>query len=344
MRGVPGPPPPPRAATEDAGRDEFRAELRALETPELLALCARFGRDPARLAFYLALFRARSGERAQFAACLVCFDIARQGSQAAQREFHALAPTMVAIAQDPAVVAELLAGDPYLEAQWQECQRALRHTDPRDTLLEPVEEVEIVGEVDLLSQEAIDLGDLEARFKEPPEERALCEREEFLRILDAKLGRDLEQGQIFSGEGFAVESRAELDRFERFVAEAASRAERVPIAAGMACLGNLYLAAHLRRTSFFGGANPRRIAAVQAGLGSLARAHPGAVGATSLFALEGAPIIERFEKVTELLIDFIRFCAAERLDPLGSESAEHYARVNREPEPLLNARKGRRRR
>ncbi len=344
MRGVPGPPPPPRAANEDVGRDELRAELRALETPELLALCARFARDPARLAFYLTLFRARSGERAQFAACLVCFDIARQGSLSAQREFHALSPTMTAIAADPAVVADLLGGDAYLQAKWAVCQDALRRTDSRDTLLEPVDEVEIVGELDLLSREAIDLGDIEARLDASPEERAGRDREEFLRILAAQLGGNLEQGQLSSGEGFAVDSRAELDRFERFVAEAASRSEHVPIAAGMACLGNLYLAAHLRRSSFFGGANPRRIAAVQSGLGALARAGRGAVAASSLFALEGVSVIEQFEKVTELLVDFLRFCAAERFDPLGSDSAGRYARANREPEPLLRARWGRRRR
>ncbi len=118
----------------------------------------------------------------------------------------------------------------------------------------------------------------------------------------------------------------------------------MPLAAGVACLGNLFLATHLRRANFFGGANPRRSAALQSGLGAIAAAGAGAVGAASLFAREGPAVVERFEKVTETLIDFLRYCAAEKADPLAPAAVERYVSSNREPEALLLREKRRRRR
>lgn len=341
---MPGPPPPPRAAQDDAGRDELRSELRALETPELLALCSRFRRDPERLAFYLRLFRARPGPRAQFAACLVCFDIARQGVEASQREFYALAPTMSAIAADARVIHDLLSDDPYLKAIWSDCRVALSRADPRDAHEAPQARAALVGEVDLLSEEEIDLADLEPEDGAAAEERAQRERADFARLVAEQIGENLDHGLTSSGRAFALDTRAELDRFERFVEEAVSRAPAVPLAAGVACLGNLFLASHLRRTNFFGGANPRRTAALQAGLSAMAAARTGVVGAASLFAREGPGVIEQFEKVSELLLDFLRFCAAEVRDPLAPGTVERYVRLNREPEALLLREKGRRRR
>lgn len=342
---VSGPPPPPRAARDVAGSGELCSEIAELETPELLALCARFQRDPERLSAYLELFRARLGPRAQFAACLVCFDIARLGVESAQREFSALAPTMVAIAADPQVIRDLLGEDPYLQAIWSDCQRALRRADPRDFHEQPQAAAPLVGELDLLSEEEIDLSDLEPDLSDGPGERARHGSAEFSRRVAEQIGEDLEHGLTSSGHAFALDTRAEIDRFERFVAEAVSRASEMPLAAGVACLGNLFLASHLRRTNLFGAANPRRSAALQAGLNAIRGAWPGVANAASLFAREGPEVIERFQKVSELLLDFLRFCAAEKRDPLAPEAVERYVRENRDPEPLLlKAGSGRRRR
>jgi hypothetical protein len=111
-----GPPPPPRAAVDDSLREQWIAELRALETPELLALCLTMHGSRQRMRLYLTLLRIRMGVWAQLASCLVCFDLARQGAELAQREFSALAPTIVELARDPTLTADLLARAPFLRA------------------------------------------------------------------------------------------------------------------------------------------------------------------------------------------------------------------------------------
>src|SRR5262249_1928670 len=121
------PPPLPAAS---AGREALLAELRGLETPELLALCLRFRRAPERLALYPSVLRGRSGERAQFAACLVCFDLARQGNAAAQMEFAGLTPTVRALATSTSLLSELLRDDPYLSSIWDDCRAALAEAGP----------------------------------------------------------------------------------------------------------------------------------------------------------------------------------------------------------------------
>src|SRR5687768_6306091 len=120
---MPGPPPPPPAAIQ--GREALLAELAGLDTPDLLALCLRFGRSPERLGLYLSVLRSRSGERAQFAACLVCYDLGRQGVASAQAEFEALAPSVRGLADRAELTAELLRDDPYLTPIWLACKEAL---------------------------------------------------------------------------------------------------------------------------------------------------------------------------------------------------------------------------
>jgi hypothetical protein len=284
------------------------------------------------------------GARAQLASCLVCFDLARQGDEMAQREFAALAPTMAELALDPTLAWDLLANDPYLESTWGACKDALAAADSRHDSAALAADVEMVGELDLLSEEELDLGDiLEAHLGEQAEseERA---RQEYGALLAQALGQDPENGS-YSGTGFATSSGRDLDRLEAFLRDAASHAPHVPPAAGMASLGQLFLATHLRARTFFGKVNPRRRAALREGLRALpADAMPAAMAAAA-FELAGGHTRLGFEKVLELLLDFLAFCRKQRLEPRSAAAVTAYIDAEREPPPvLLNAGSQRRRR
>jgi hypothetical protein len=282
------------------------------------------------LSQYLALFRARAGGRAQLAATMVCFDLARLGSESAQREFMVLAPTILGLAKDEAMVEGLLAGDDYLEQIWIECKLALELGDPRELSAGRVEDdVELVGSIELLDGDEL--------FLEIVDDGEETERQqvEFAKAVDDYLGYDPENDSWGSGDGFATDDSVDLGRFEQFLAEASSRSELVPVARGVRCLGNLFMAMHLRRHTIFGKPNPRRRSALQAGLQGLATDVHSLAYAAALFENEGEGVVKRFQKVSELLLDFFNWCARKRCDPKDPVAVAEYIAEDREPPPLL---------
>ncbi len=336
---MPAPPPPPPGVLGTSAQELFLSELAALDTPELLALCLRSRRDPHRLSQYLALFRSRSGSRAQLAACMVCFDLARQGSEVAQRELLVLAPTILGLARDQGVVDGLLAGDAYLRDIWRDCHQALQGSDPRELAGPQLEEsVELAGEIDLL-----DGDEFEVVFDD---EVVLAERQqqEFSKIVADYLDYSPEYDQWGSGNGFATEDSVDLARLTAFVAEAGSRSRYVPVARGMLSLGNLFLGMHLRRHTIFGRPNRRRVAALQAGLEAFDTDSQALAFAAALFESEGLQVIERLDKVLELLMDFLAWCAQSGTDPRAAKSAADYLALDREPPALLRGEDENRRR
>jgi hypothetical protein len=344
---VPNPPPAPSSALAEAQAEQLLAELRALDTPDLLALCLRFRRSPERLGLYLTLFRSRPGARAQFAASLVCFDLARQGNPVAQRELAVLAPTMAVIAADEQLVKSLVSGDRYLEELWEACREALASDDPRQLWCEPgLEATELVAELDLLEDEDLDISiDFEPPAEPSPavdqeDERTARQRQQFAEALMRHLGHEPEKGLFDYGYGFTTARGADVERLESFV-RSLDAYDAVAPARGMVSLGRLFLGAHLRRLTFFGRPNPRRQAMVRDGLAMLPDLE-AAASAAAIFEFEGPRVHESFEKVIELMLDYLSFCAAERLDPRARRSAERYAASNRQPTPLSCAKRRRR--
>ncbi len=339
---MPIPPPPPAPTVEDTERERLLDGLRALETNELLQLCLKVRGSPARLRLYLGLLRSRGGVRAQLAACLVCFDLAKQGDIMAQREFTALAPTMSQLAQDVGLVAELLGGDPYLEETWSACRLALEGSDPREQLHALDEDADAVpvGELDLLSDEDLD-ADFGVEFSFGPPTQAVqdeVEREaaqaEYAALLAKHLGQEPEHG-LFSEGGFATASGRDLDRLEGFLERSAAWASRVPTARGLSSLGNLFLATHLRMRTLFGKRNPRRQKALRTGLANLPSDIEAVLCAATIFEFEGEAARLGFEKVLELLLDYVAFCHAKRLDPRLPQTVESYIESERQPAPVF---------
>lgn len=333
-----------------------------LDTPDLLALCLRVRGSRDRLRLYLSLLRQRGGARAQLASCLVCFDLAQKGDDLSQREFTALAPTVMQLSLDAALVEGLIAGDPYLQPTWAACRDALDNLDPREQshLLE--ESVE-VGELDLLSDMDLDL-DLELDFdveleidvddsmitEAPPDvaaahlaARQKQARQEYSTLLSRYIGQIPEHG-AFAGQGFYTARERDMDKLEAFLRDCDRYSALVPEAMGMVCMGHLYLATHLRMRTLFGRLNPRRVQAVTQGLERWPLAADALGAAASVFELEGPHAVLGLEKVQELLMDYVLFCAAERLDPLHLDTCARYAVSERQPKPvLLNSDQKRRR-
>src|SRR5262245_12260970 len=94
--------------------EQLRREVAGLPVGDILALCYAFQKKPERLRLYLDVLRGKGGERAQFASCLICFDLARQGDHIMQREFTILGDTMRGLAQNHELVLALVGDDQYL--------------------------------------------------------------------------------------------------------------------------------------------------------------------------------------------------------------------------------------
>lgn len=315
-----------------ANREAFRHTLESLETADLLALGARFSRDSERLVLYLEVLRSRQGPRAQLAACLICFDLAREGHANAQTDFFALVPTFRALAEDPALVQGLLGGDAHLRSLWSDCAAAIAADDPRQDGQGLSTDAPLAGEIDLVSDLDIDIDlgtliDVSRR-----EEHAKA----FSAIVARKLGYDLENGILPTTSGLSMGTSREIDEVEDFLREASLFAQSVPLARGLTSLGQLFFATHLRRQRLFGRPNPRRQEALRAGLLNLPATDPEPlVAAASLFEEEGINVVSRFQKVSELLLDYLGYCSRFQLDPLGPAAVEAYVAADRAPTPLM---------
>ncbi len=99
--------------------EQLLNEVSGLAVEEILALCYALKAAPQRLRLYSNALRRRGGERAQFASCLICFDLARQNDEIAQLEFGFLADTMRELASNTDLVQSLVGGDDYLTFVWE---------------------------------------------------------------------------------------------------------------------------------------------------------------------------------------------------------------------------------
>lgn len=350
------PPPPPPAALAAEARARLIAELLPLDAAELLALCAEVdvlahgraehARD--RLHLYLTALRAKPGTRAQFCCLVVGFDLARRGDPTAQREFAALVPVCTVLAEDPELAASLVRGDPYLARAWANCEEWLR--TPHDATHGLEEGVPLAGVLPLLEGETIELDLAVPADEEPAEEVALDDvtmepdeevelvddaaavdeleeqaRTDFAAALLRQMGHEVEKGRFRFGSGFETDSSGDLDRLESFARDCVPRGELVPTAAGLAWLLPIHAAAGMKKTSLFGRANHRRGRLLEEGLARWPGEMAALVGAAEVVLFEGPIARQGFARVLDAVMEYLAFCARNRLDPRAAASATRFA-------------------
>jgi hypothetical protein len=296
--------------------ERLRQEIAALAVDDILALCYTFQHKLARLRLYLDVLRKRGGQRAQFASCLICFDLARQGETSSRQEFAFLADTMRVLGQDDSITTHLVGEDPYLSFLWELCQAQLDDMDPRfagGDLAEaaPAE----VATVDLLSDD--DFGDELADLSATPDNYNLWLR--FDTAVEGFLGGEVGVPIYDPEAGFRVRSSRDVERVERFVQELDSLRELVPIARGFRALVLLFYGTHMRSKSLFGAPNQRKQTVLRDGLAEFLAAGP------QVWEVAGVlnPLHmgdDVWEKISDLIIDYLQWIAVHPDEARGGTS------------------------
>jgi hypothetical protein len=286
---------------------QLRAEASGLGVDDILAVCYSFhqNRQPERLRFYLDLLRQRGGERAQFASCVICFDLARQGDVTAQREFSYLVDTIRTLAAKRELVEALIGGDPYLVYVWELCQAQLDSMDLRFADGGAAPAVEAVAALDLLT---------DADFAELPDFAGdVDDSHMWLRYDEAVedfLGGTLGVPVYDPTAGFRLRNSHDVERIEAFLRELDSIRDFVRPSRGFRALVLLFYGTHLRSRSVFGAINQRKQEVLRAGITEFVESAPHMWEVAGVLGpIHSDPDV--WEKVGDLLADYLQWMSEE---------------------------------
>lgn len=321
----------------------LRGEVSGLAVDEILALCfsSHSQKNPDRLRLYLDVLRPMGGERAQFASCLICFDLARQGDTVAQLEFSYLTDTIRILSAKPGFVEALVGGDPYASYVWELCQAQLEEMDPTfaDMPVSPATpEVADVGAFDLLSDADFPENDPEQSLPDFKNEvNSLRIRARFEEAVLYFLGGELGVPVYEAGCGFQFRNGRDAERIEAFIRELDSVRDFVPHAVGFRALSRLFYATGMRSKSFFGSINQRKQDLLRSGLEDFCASGPEVADvATLLTPLHAEP--DAWPRIADMVVDYLMWMVAHPEAAAVGPSA--YAAVERLIE--REARRGRR--
>lgn len=305
--------PRPRRAPSPEAVAALRATAAALDVEEILDLCFSFNHDPLRLAIYLDVLRGKGGVKAQAAACLVCFDLARQGDSLAETEFLSLVPVMQdytgqspdASGQRP--IDRLVGDNEYLDGLLHDLEDRLAALDPR-LGVGTVDEL-VVGEAEILDLDLLDESDFEGfdlQLDIDVDNEAAMD-EAWRKALDRFIGpMALAVAGPGDAFGFTAESRTAMARIESLKDEALSLADHARGARALLPLAELFLAAHTRAKNLFGRRNRGRDQLLLAGLAHFTElAVPPADMITWMTPPTATP--HAWDKVAEVLLDYVAF-------------------------------------
>ena len=262
------------SGSEETPEAQLLREVGDLGVDDILALCYAFSHRSERLRLYIDVLRKRSGERSQFASCLICFDLASKGDTAAQRDFHLLAPTIRELCEKRDMIQSLLGDDEYLNSVWKQLDDQIQSMDTRfetdhaaEEILaaqQPVVALDLLDEVDLA-----EIGDFDL-IEDDFDVRAL--HEHFVEVSDRFFGRVADLPAYYPEAGFRLGHRRDVDRIEVFLKEMESLGGRVPAARGLKPFLHLFYGAHMRSKTFLGGFNARKQRALREGIREFKRA------------------------------------------------------------------------
>jgi hypothetical protein len=296
--------------------EQLRQDLAGLADDDILALCYAFKSKTARLRLYLDVMRRRGGQRAQFASCLICFDLARQGDASFQREFLFLADTVRQLAQDKKLVETLIGTDDYLRFIWELCQASLDQMNASraefggevpvadETLatqaFAPDDHQEDLGSIELLDDADFD------DFGIATDDATLWRR--FDDAVEAFLGGVVGMPVYDVDAGFRVKNNRDIERIERFLHELESLRELVPPARGFRALALLFFGTSMRSKGLFGGINERKQELLREGVQEFV------VSGLDVWEIAGvlgpmhaAPDV--WPRIAEVLLDYVRWMA-----------------------------------
>jgi diadenosine tetraphosphatase ApaH/serine/threonine PP2A family protein phosphatase len=255
---------------------DFHAEARAahladigqLPDDDLLALAYTFSHNEARLRVYLEVFRGRTGSRAQFAACLICFDLAQRGDAAMGAQFGYLRGTLEALSADEALVGQLVGTHSYLCDLWARCASALRHAPSAAGHDAPgsaellgylrAQDAPLAGAIDLLTDDDLDPQALEV------DREAMWQN--YVRGCEEFFGSGINQAIYDSSMGFHLRGHHGQARAQAFDHVLEHCQEFVAPAKGMRPLLLLCWGLSLKPRGLLGQANRRRQHLLQAGI------------------------------------------------------------------------------
>lgn len=335
---------------EKSARDQLVDEVMGLGVDDILALCYSFqhtgasDRSSDRLRLYVDVLRRRGGQRAQFASCLICFDLARQGDPSFQAEFALLADTMRSLAEDAQLVGSLVGEDPYLSFVWELCEAQLDEMDPRlngDAFFEQTPsgitdlgEVEEIVTFDLLSDD-----DFVEDFDITIENAAMWR--EFDEAVERFLGGTVGVPVYDPEAGFRLHNSRDIERIERFIQTLDSLREFVPLARGFRALALLFYGTHLRSKSLFGTLNQRKQALLRAGLDEYMESAEEVWKVAGVFnQLHAAP--DAWYRIVDVVADYVAWKGEAPMN--AQRKANDYDAVERllerQPAMMKNRRMG----
>lgn len=210
----------------------YLQDIGQLPDDDLLALAYTFSHNQSRLRVYLELFRGRTGLRAQFAACLICFDLAQRGDAVMGGQFAYLRGTLLQLSLADNMVAHLVGNHSYLCELWAQCATVLRQEDTPVSHDAPgvaesfgflrAQDAPLAGALDLLTDDDIDPSALEV------DHEAMWK--DYVRGCEDFFGSGINQAIYDSSMGFHLrghhgQARAQsfdqvLERCQEFVAPA----------------------------------------------------------------------------------------------------------------------------
>lgn len=288
----------------------LRESAAALDVEDLVDLCYATEPDELRVNIYLEALRGRAGEKAQVAACLLCFDLARRGDERKAQELQLLLPTLDAltarddVGEAPAVRALTGQGE-VIEGLWRDLVSHARQRDRRadaDAIEIDIDDVGGFVEVDLFDADefaelAVGLAEIELTLD--LDDEVFLAFDEGLNKLIPPLPSNL----------FSAETADDLERLERIREHCQSFAGKLPIAAELLALTQLFVATHTRSHGLFLRRNKKRDRALADGLAALlALPAPPAEGIGWFIGgdLPGSDA-DAWPRMAEVLLELIRF-------------------------------------
>ena len=300
--------------------EQLRREVAGLAEDDILALCYAFKGKAPRLRLYLDVLRGRGNQRAQFASCLICFDLARQGDLSLQREFIFLADTIRALAADGELVVALIGQDPYLGFIWDLLQAALAEMDPleNEPLVNAAQSVGVVAELPLLVDD--DLRD----FGVSTDDETLWRR--FDDAVENFLGGVVGVPVYDPHAGFRLNNKRDVERIEAFLQKLNSLRDLIPPARGFRALTLLFYGTQMRSRSLFGAVNARKQELLRDGLDEFAKSGPAVWEVAGVFSsMHAAP--SAWEKIADVLADYTHWLMFSRSE--AALGIQHYDAVGR---------------